>query len=701
VGTNVDVSPVAGNHWHGTIAVNPTAPTHLFAASNQASGGLYGAISSDSGATWTSVDMSKLDSDAADPRAAFDSRGNLFLTYSTSAGAVVVVSSINGGTTFTSLLATDPLGYQRPALAVGAGSVWVVADNPSGGISATGAAVTGLGTIGSFAAWQVVPQSAGGDFPSIVVGPSGQAMVAYQNPADGTAPSTIYTSLKSDGLGSMPFGTPTAATTTQVGTGRLLPAQPDVGIDAEPILGWDRSTGPYAGRVYLAYTDAPSSTSNNTSIYLRYSLNNGQTWTSALKVNDDSGTNSHFNPALAVDQATGKIGLTWLDARHDLDSPNVNVQTFATVSYNGGHTFVANQEVSDSGGNSSAAESGNPADFGHYLGLDFWNNNLYPLWPDNSPALTDNPDLPSLNLATAQVTAFPNVLSNEHVDLVFDYPSASWDLHIQDKDYGRFFAPDQVLLYAGPNAYRGAPSFLGVANAWILPQTQDPRLLYLGNNAEHTPVDVLDSYTETDSRVSGEGDARWIKVQVVDVRGPGAFFVWQTNSFGQPTMWVNTLQGVRPNDLFFTFPGGHIHYSWGFSAPGVYQVDLQSSAYLHYPDQPTRSAVTTFTFCVEAADNGDSGPAPPPAPPAPPAASLVPPWRGASGLVIPAFPATPVGQPATEAAARPGDLGPLDLFFAASGRNEGPAALPRRRNSPEGLASLEGSNDEMVVLAIG
>jgi surface-anchored protein len=131
--------------------------------------------------------------------------------------------------------------------------------------------------------------------------------------------------------------------------------------------------------------------------------------------------------------------------------------------------------------------------------------------------------------------------------------------------------------------------------------------LYLGNNAEHTAPDAFDSYVESDPRVSGFGPAPWIRLQVMDVRGPGAFFVWQTDSFGQPTVFVNTLQGVRPDDRFFTFPGGHIHYSWGFSAAGVYQVDLQSSAYLSYPDQPTQSAVTTFTFCVEAADNAGPG----------------------------------------------------------------------------------------------
>ena len=722
VGTNVDVSPVAGNHWHGTIAVDPTAPTHLFAASNQAAGGLFGATSTDSGATWSPVDLSGLGSNVADPRAMFDSYGNLFLSYASPAGALVVASSTDEGLTFTTRLMTDPLGYKRPALAVGAGSVWVVADDPSGGISATGAAVSGLGTIGSFAAWQAVPQSAEGDFPTIAVGPSGQVLVAYQNPADGTAPSTIYASLKPDGLGTMPFGTPVVVTTTQVGTGRLLPAQPDAGIDAEPILGWDRSGGPFSGRVYLAYVDAPSTSSTNTNIYLRYSLNNGQTWTGPFKVNDDSGTNSHFDPTLAVDQSTGKVGLAWLDARHDVANPNVNVQTFVTVSYNGGFTFVANQEVSDRAGVSNAASSGNPADFGHYLGLDFWNNNLYPLWPDNSPALPGNPDLPHLNMATARVTAYPNVLTNEHVDLVFDYPGSAWDLHVQDKDYFRIFTVDQVVLYAGPNAYRAAPPFLGVDNVWLLPQTQDPRLLYLGNNAEHTPPGTFDSYVESDPRVSGEGPAPWIKVQVVDVRGPGAFFVWQTDSFGQPTIWVNTLNGVRPNDLFFTFPGGHIHYSWGFSAPGVYQVDLRSSAYFSYPDQPTQSAVTTYTFCVEAADGGPGGGSTPtPAAPRPEAPSLVPPEPGSGA---PASPATAAGQPRTEtvarlgdfgsldqlfaaagqrqteSVARPGNFGSLDQVFAALGRKEGPLALARRRGNPSGTTGsgwLDGATNPAAV----
>ena len=89
-------------------------------------------------------------------------------------------------------------------------------------------------------------------------------------------------------------------------------------IDAEAGLAWDCSNGPHRGRVYLVYTDRPTSSSMDTDIYLRHSDDNGATWTAPLRVNDDMAGNgkSQFLPRIALDQTTGCIAISFYDCRN-------------------------------------------------------------------------------------------------------------------------------------------------------------------------------------------------------------------------------------------------------------------------------------------------------------------------------------------------------------------------------------------------
>src|SRR5439155_8194071 len=81
----------------------------------------------------------------------------------------------------------------QPSIAAGAGSVWVTYTAGNGTIVASGAPVTGLGTVGSFIPRQTVPGTTGkGDYGDVAIGPSGQVMVTYQNPTGGQSGATIY-----------------------------------------------------------------------------------------------------------------------------------------------------------------------------------------------------------------------------------------------------------------------------------------------------------------------------------------------------------------------------------------------------------------------------------------------------------------------------------------------------------------------------
>src|SRR5439155_8625203 len=120
--------------------------------------------------------------------------------------------------------------------------------------------------------------TANGDYGDICIGPTGQVAVVYQDPFGGIGPDTIGFNVDVNGLAAGGFGPTINATTTQVGSFAPIPAQPQRDIDSESGLAWDRSGGAHHGRLYLVYTDRPTTSSNDTDIYARFSDNNGSTW---------------------------------------------------------------------------------------------------------------------------------------------------------------------------------------------------------------------------------------------------------------------------------------------------------------------------------------------------------------------------------------------------------------------------------------
>ncbi|MBI3468512.1 MAG: exo-alpha-sialidase [Planctomycetes bacterium] len=414
VGPNVNVSKLQNNQSEASIAINPTNVNNLVAFSNEfaVASGIRVYVSNNGGTTWTSRVITNGDGlgvrGCCDTQAAFDNFGNLFVTYLDFVGAntaVKVLLSTDGGTSF-SLLATLTSDGDQPSIAAGAGSVWVTYSDSAGTISAQGAAVTGLGAIGAFSAAQVAPSSSGGNFGNIAIGPSGQVLITYQNPSGGQGPSTIYVNLDADGLGPGGFGGRVTASGTNVGGFDFIPAQKNRSVDAEANLVYDRSGGAHNGRVYLVYTDESPNESNNTDILVRFSDNNGTTWSAPVRANDDTTTRSQFMPAIAVDQGTGNVALSWYDARNS--GQNNTAQIFATVSTDGGQTFQANVRVS--GGPVSSNTDCNRADrannCGDYYTMEFVGGVFYPVWADNSNSTNDNPNgkRAALDIYTAKVT---------------------------------------------------------------------------------------------------------------------------------------------------------------------------------------------------------------------------------------------------------------------------------------------------------
>lgn len=202
--------------------------------------------------------------------------------------------------------------------------------------------------------------------------------------------------------------------------------------------------------------------------------------------------------------------------------------------------------------------------------------------------------------------AFDTILTSGHVDfvdVVYDV-NDGWEASIHDEDSDIEYDPATTLLYVKPEAASTRPGgsqwdFLGVGagqTVWVLPQIEDPNLLYGGIASEEMPGDFFDEYFNADPRVNASG--RWLAFSVVDVRGPGSFSVWTTDQFGDPTVWIASADGLGATDVFFGLEGGHDHFNWGFTATGLYEVDFMVSAYLD--GQRIESDPWTVNFGVEA-----------------------------------------------------------------------------------------------------
>lgn len=132
-------------------------------------------------------------------------------------------------------------------------------------------------------------------------------------------------------------------------------AQDERGVNSFPALDIDRNpSSPFFNRLYLAYSDVtttccPLNTFGQIDAYTRWSSDGGTTWSSRVRVNDDSAGVTHIFPWLGVDPSDGTVNIAWYDTRNDANQERT--QIFYARSVNGGVGFQANINLTDGGTN--------------------------------------------------------------------------------------------------------------------------------------------------------------------------------------------------------------------------------------------------------------------------------------------------------------------------------------------------------------
>lgn len=200
---------------------------------------------------------------------------------------------------------------------------------------------------------------------------------------------------------------------------------------------------------------------------------------------------------------------------------------------------------------------------------------------------------PAGSAPAGTAAARPTVLARGHVDAVAArMVNGALRLQVNDGSGGQpvWREPSSVVLHALPTSRITLPdnpklAFLGRPGApvWLLPQEQKTDLLWPGWSSEHAKAGQL------------TGDLTW---QLVDAKGPGAFALFVTSGFGEPSLLFNSADGV--GDTTALPPGTHAHGNWAFTAEGVYRLTFELSGTL--PSGQRTSDRQTLTFAVGSVD---------------------------------------------------------------------------------------------------
>lgn len=115
-----------------------------------------------------------------------------------------------------------------------------------------------------------------------------------------------------------------------------------------PKIAMDNSNGPYRGRLYLVYaTNDPPGNGNKPDVWLRYSTDQGATWSPQTIVNDNANPQSsdQWFPEISCEKETGRLYIHWYDDRNNPAAYGVDL--YATYTEDGGQTFKPNQRLTN------------------------------------------------------------------------------------------------------------------------------------------------------------------------------------------------------------------------------------------------------------------------------------------------------------------------------------------------------------------
>jgi surface-anchored protein len=187
------------------------------------------------------------------------------------------------------------------------------------------------------------------------------------------------------------------------------------------------------------------------------------------------------------------------------------------------------------------------------------------------------------SLKADPITAAPITISSGHTDIFeaeYESIGGSNSIHLGVHTDTAHYEPGDVILEVGNAAFTNTAAFnstivslLG-SNAWILP-------------AELEAAHALGVIEGGVAKVGFPAGNVTFTMLGAGPNNPGNFALFTDLS---SIRLSSTGDTVGTNS--FSISASHIHYNWGFSAPGIYTFDMQASY------GGVQSAVETYTFNV-------------------------------------------------------------------------------------------------------
>jgi hypothetical protein len=384
-----------------SITLNPSVPGNIVVGYNEGPGVLGISYSLDFGATWADTQITPVWGGEFDPSADADQQGNIFIGFCSSSGpffygttGVYVAVSSDSGKTWTNTnvetfygSANNPVPYiDKDYIAVdnypgspNVDNVYIVWerdtwDNVHAAVYAAvsydnGASFTNIQKV-SDSAWS--KSQAVGQVPKVA--PNGDVYVVWADYAlSGHVKGYFYIDKSTDGGAS--WGNDILVDSFLAVPRFPNPSAPSFYVRTYPSLGVDPSN---SNKVYIAYAADPDGVTgpDDGDIFLLSSYDGGITWNAPVRVNDDNTTNDQFQPWIDVKQ-NGTIDIVWIDRRND--TLDWLFEVYFSYSTDYGQTFSPNMLVSDA----TIGPLPHPNSWmGEYIGIDVDSSMAYIAWTD-------------------------------------------------------------------------------------------------------------------------------------------------------------------------------------------------------------------------------------------------------------------------------------------------------------------------------
>jgi hypothetical protein len=140
-------------------------------------------------------------------------------------------------------------------------------------------------------------------------------------------------------------------------------------INGMPVTVCDHSEGPFRGAVYVLWSDDRS---GHLDIWFKSSMDRGNTWSEAIRINDDSTSADQFLPWLAIDQTSGHLHAVFYDRRHDEKGASNHV--YWAWSKDAGQTWVNERLTAE------PFVANERTFMGDYNNISVWDGVVRPIW---------------------------------------------------------------------------------------------------------------------------------------------------------------------------------------------------------------------------------------------------------------------------------------------------------------------------------